>query len=234
MTATFAGAIPLIKREHEWQDRNRSKDGYRSSLWHKEACVYRRIVATSKALTAGQGDRLAKMVNLWFKHRLDGLMRMGNNALADKMGVVRNTFRTFIRWAEGLGFVSVVAGGSGRGDKTAYAVNLGRIQEVLAPNITVTSGDTRVSIEGEIDEAQKGSIGGGPYIDNTKGSSFLPRFLRQTERFWLGRELRFGMMLALIERLRANRRGERVAGSKHCPAKPNFPSRDHQTGEIYG
>lgn len=226
MTATWLTAQPLMERANDWADRNREPSGYRNSLWHKEASVYRRIVSTSKGLTSGQRERLLKMVNLWFKHRLDGLMRMGNEALADKMRVTRNTFRTFIRWADRMGFVTTLSGGSGRGDKTAYAVNLGRIQETLAPNITVTSGDTRLSIEGEIDEVEKGGIQQTPYRDTSKGSFFRPRFLRQAERFWLGKTTQFGMMLALIERIRANRRGERVHGSRHCPAKPNFPRID--------
>jgi hypothetical protein len=187
---------------------------------HHEATFYRRVVAKAVGLAKGQRDKLTRMVNLWFKHRGDGLIRMGNAVLMDKLGVTRNTFRTFVRWAQDMGFLSCIVGGSGRGDTNAWAVNLGAIQEAYAPNAAMVSGDQRVTIEGEIDDDLRGSIFAAPYIKNSKRVVFKRRTLSKAERFWIGYRRQTGMVVALIHRLQANRRGEPVGSAKHCPAKP--------------
>lgn len=211
----FSGVARLQRLAQEAEDRwhKRQERDYKLSVTHAEQSVYRNIVnrTTLLGMSKGQRGALRKMLNLHFRHKGAPIVQC-QESLADKMGVALNTFKKYMRFMMQHGFLTREGEGNGRGNMFAYRIHLGRIQQLLAPELTLEAGSDRVDLYGEVQEVPSKKASAGkvsnqpcPYKKTLNAPPSPVKFLRHFERFTVNRVRDgFAFTAGLAKRLAAN------------------------------
>lgn len=156
----MADAIkPLVDLARRAEGRHRKEArrlAYRNTAAFNEANFYRTIIKRS-FLCWRDREVLLAFVNLAFYHRKPAQISPSMDYLCRRTGLCLNTVRKYVRASIDRGFLRVVGGGSGRGNKVRYAVDLYAIQQTLDPAATVATADESGTPDGEIADTEKGS-----------------------------------------------------------------------------
>lgn len=220
MSATWAKAQPLRDVARRFEDRKRRERGsFRKTITFNEQQIMRKIIRHSDRVKMKKSERagLLMMANLWFYHRDKGAFAPGNNALMKKLRVTKNTLRSVVRFMERNGFIISRGGGRGHADRKAYVVDLGKIAETLAPDLTIYTEAEAVNIDGQIEENLGVKNRGSLYSNSDR----LSKSWRNNwfERYNLPPASNQTFLLGILSRCR-----EWIDYSKHLKSMPRVAS----------